>query len=78
MIGWIRRIGASSERLLRVSAFITLVALALMMWSLLDPSVWPVMVAMSVAQGLGTLALAMFLFVVVRDVRRGRTAKDVE
>ncbi len=43
---------------LRISAVLTLMALALMCWSLLVPTPLPVMVAMSVAQGLGTLAFA--------------------
>lgn len=57
-------------RLLQASAVVTLVALALMVWSMLQPTPLPVMLAMTVGQGLGTLALGAFLFVVVRDVRR--------
>ena len=44
-------------------------ALALIVWSLLDPRPIPVILAMSVAQGLGTLSFAAFLVVVVRDLR---------
>ena len=57
-------------RLLQISAVVTLVALALMVWSMLQPTPLPVMLAMTVGQALGTLALGAFLFVVVRDLRR--------
>ncbi|MBS1123917.1 MAG: hypothetical protein H6Q90_6145, partial [Deltaproteobacteria bacterium] len=40
------------RRLLRFSALLTLVALALMVWSMFDPTPLPVMIAMTVAQGL--------------------------
>ena len=56
--------------LLNLACVLTLVALALMVWSILVPHVWPIMIAMSVAQGLGTLAFAMYGYVVFRDVRR--------
>jgi hypothetical protein len=60
---------------LRISASLTLVALALMVWSVLDPTVWPVMIAMSIAQGLGTAAFAIFGWVVFRDVTRKRAER---
>ncbi|MGE5185358.1 MAG: hypothetical protein ACM31C_25015 [Acidobacteriota bacterium] len=53
---------------LRFACVLTLVALALMVWSLFDQTLIPIMVAMSVAQVLGTAALATFLFVVFRDL----------
>jgi hypothetical protein len=46
-----------------------LAALALMTWQIFDPSVWPVMVAMSLGQVLGTASLAAFAYVVVADFR---------
>lgn len=49
---------------------LTLLALALMVWSLLDPRPAPVMLAMSAGQGLGTLSLLAYLAVVVADLRR--------
>jgi hypothetical protein len=54
--------------LLRIAAVATLFALALMVWSVLVPDVIPIMVAMSVGQGLGTLAFACYGYVVIRDV----------
>ena len=67
----------SSMRLLQFSAVLTLLALALMVWSMLAPTPLPVMLAMTVGQGLGTLALGTYLFVVVTDLRRAmRTKRD--
>jgi hypothetical protein len=40
-----------------------------MVWSLLEPTPTPVLVAMSVGQALGTLSLLLFLAVVVADMR---------
>jgi len=57
---------------LRISAVLTLVGLALMAWSMLEPTVLPVMLAMSVGQGIGCMAFGLFLFVVIRDIRRGK------
>jgi hypothetical protein len=62
----------SSELALRGSAVITLVAVALMVWSLIQPTPLPIMLAMTGGMGLGTLAFGLFLFVVMRDVRKGR------
>jgi hypothetical protein len=52
-------------------------ALALMTWQIVDPRVWPVMVAMSLGQVLGTASLAAFgytVFVDFQDRRRGERA----
>jgi hypothetical protein len=49
-----------------------LVALALVVWSILDPRPVPVVIAMSVAQGLGTLSLLAYLWVVIDDLVRSR------
>jgi hypothetical protein len=61
-----------STRLLRVACLLTLVALALMVWSLLEPTPMPVIVAMSIGQALGTLSLLAYLAVVIADLRRRR------
>jgi hypothetical protein len=57
-----------------------LAALALMTWQIFDPRVWPVMVAMSLGQVLGTASLAVFAYVVVVDfrgqLRAGRESAD--
>ena len=59
-------------KLLRISAVLTIVALALMVWSMLEPTPLPVMLAMSVGQGLGTIAFGIYLYVVIADFRRER------
>lgn len=58
----------SNERILRVACVLALIALPLMVWSVLDPRVWPVLVALSAGQAIGTFSFALFLFVVARDL----------
>jgi hypothetical protein len=60
---------------LRLSAVLTLIALALMVWSVLVPTPLPVMLAMTVGQGLGTAAFGIYGWVVFRDLTRLRRAK---
>ena len=64
------------SRVLQASSALALVALALIVWSLLDPRPIPVILAMSVAQGLGTLSFAAFLWVVVRDLRGAQRKEE--
>ena len=61
---------------LRISAVLTLVGLAMMAWSMLEPTPLPVMLAMSVGQGIGCLAFGLYLYVVIRDLRRARRAPE--
>ncbi len=65
----------SQEKALRAASVAALVALALMVWSFLDPSPLAMVVAMSVGQGLGTLSLLLFLGVVAVDIVRNRGSK---
>lgn len=58
----------STERLLRAACVLALVALPLMVWSIVDPTVWPVLVALSLGQAIGTLSLLLFLVAVARDL----------
>ena len=67
--------------LLRISAVLTLVALAMMIWSMLAPTPLPVMLAMTVGQGLGTIAFGLYLYVIIHDLktnyqRRARARRD--
>jgi hypothetical protein len=55
---------------LRIACVLTLVGLALMTWSMLQPTWIPVMVAMTAGQLIGTAAFAMFAFRIVGDLRR--------
>ena len=60
---------------LRISAVLTLVGLAMMVWSMLEPTPLPVMLAMSVGQGLGTVAFMMYGIAVWKDLVRLRRAR---
>lgn len=60
---------ASRERLLVFACVFGLVGLALMSWSLFSQGWLPVMAAMSVGQGIGTLSFVLFLVVVLIDLR---------
>ena len=60
------------DRWLTVACACALVALALMTWQIVDPTVWPVMIAMSLGQVLGTASFAAFGYVVFIDVRARR------
>jgi len=60
------------SQLLRASAILALVALALMLWPIFDPQPIAVVVAMSVGQALGTLSFLAFGVVVAIDLYRAR------
>ncbi len=66
----------SSMRILQISAVTTLAALGFMVWSMLEPTPLPVMLAMTVGQGLGTLALGGYVYVVIRDLRAKVRARN--
>jgi hypothetical protein len=55
-----------------VACVLTLAALGLMLWSIFDPRPIPVIIAMSVGQGIGTLAFAIYLFVLIAALRKAR------
>lgn len=59
-----------TTRLLRIAAIAALVALALIVWPLFDPSPIVVVLAMSLGQMIGTLSFVSFLVVVFFDMRR--------
>lgn len=64
-----------APRILVVSCLCALAALGLMTWQLFDPHVFPVIVAMSLGQVLGTASFATYLYVVFDDFRRHRRAE---
>lgn len=66
------RIWAQLSRFLTLplASVLTLIGLAFMVWSMLEPTPLPVMLAMTVGQGIGTFAFAIYVFVVVRELRR--------
>ncbi len=61
---------ASRSRLMVYACVLGLIGLALMSWSLFEQGWIPVMMAMSVGQGIGTLSFALFLVVVIIDLRQ--------
>lgn len=65
----IKRVGSiESGTLVRVACWLGLVALPLMVVSVLVPTVWPVLVALSVGQAIGTLSFLLYVAVVLRDL----------
>jgi MFS family permease len=67
----------SGNRWLVVACVCALAALALMTWQIFDPTVWPVLIAMSLGQVLGTASFAVFGYVVLADFRAHlRARKD--
>ncbi len=58
----------TTERLVRFACVVGLAALSLMVLSVLDRTVWPVLVALSVGQGLGTLSLLVFVVAIAKDL----------
>ncbi len=67
--------GVSSVTWLRIASVMTLFALALMVWSLFDPTIIPIIVGMSLAQVFGTISFAIYGVIVFLDVTRKRRAK---
>jgi hypothetical protein len=63
------------HRLLNAACVCALAALGLMTWQLFDPRVFPVIVAMSLGQVLGTASLVAFGYVVAADTRAQRRAR---
>jgi hypothetical protein len=64
--------------MLRTSAVLTLLALGLMIWSVLQPTPMPVMLAMSLGQALGTGAFALYALAILIDLRRSRRVRREE
>ena len=56
-------------RVLQVAAVLALFGLAMMVWAVLVPTPMPVVLAMTVGQGAGTLSFLLYLLVVIADLR---------
>lgn len=65
----------STTRLLQCSAVLTMIALALMVWSMFQPTPLPVILAMSVGQVIGTIAFSLYGIVIVKDLRQVRRVR---
>ncbi|MCK6547185.1 hypothetical protein L6R52_15145 [Myxococcota bacterium] len=61
-----------AHTLLVVASILTLVALGLIVTSLLVPRPLPVILAMSLGQVIGTCAFALYLVVIIADLRSRR------
>lgn len=61
-----------TTRLLRVSAVLTMLGLALMLWSMFEPTPLPVILAMSVGQAIGTLAFLLYGVCIAQDLWKVR------
>lgn len=61
---------ASRSKLMVYACVLGLIGLVLMSWSLFDQGWIPVMAAMSVGQGIGTLSFVLFLAIVFIDLHR--------
>ena len=71
----VSRVSRRTRGILVVAAVMTLIGLALMVWSMAVPTPMPVILAMSVGQGLGILAFVLFGIVVLVDqLRKQREA----
>jgi hypothetical protein len=68
----------SYHRILNVACVSALAALGLMVWSLLQPTPMPVLVAMSAGQVLGTLSLLAFLAIVGVDLRHAHLERELK
>ncbi len=62
----------ATDRLLRVACVLALVALPLMVWSVFDPRAWPVLIALTAGQALGTISFLLFIVAVGRDLHLRR------
>lgn len=60
------------ETVLLVASILTLVGLALMVFSVLQPKPIPVVVGLSVGQGLGALGFALYALIVGMDLWKAR------
>jgi hypothetical protein len=77
MIAWFFRFLVRWRvRFLYFSAVLTLLALALMCWSIIVPHPFQVVVAMTVGQALGTLAFVMFGAVILLDLKKAKVLDE--
>lgn len=61
--------------LLRIAALLTVLGLVFVVWSLVQPTPLPVMLAMSAGQLIGTAAFGLYAYVVITDFLRTRRAR---
>ena len=61
--------------LVNIACVLGLLAIALMVWSVLDPTPFPVMISMSVGMVIGTLSLLSYICAVLLHTVRTRAAR---
>ncbi len=57
-----------SEKALRIASVFALLGLGLMVWGVLDPRPLPVLMGLTIGQGVGTLSFLLYLIVVAADL----------
>jgi hypothetical protein len=62
----------NAQRLVNLAAILALVALALMAWSVVDPTPLAVIVAMTIGQVIGSASLVFLLTSIVIDLKAAR------
>ena len=55
---------------IKLAATLAVIGLALVCWGAIEPTPLPLIVAMSIAQGLCVISILLFLWVVLKDLRR--------
>ncbi|MCA9623911.1 MAG: hypothetical protein KC731_33040 [Myxococcales bacterium] len=63
--------------LVRAACYIGIVSLLLMCWSAISPQALPVVVGMSLGQGLGVVAFLLYATAVFGDIYRGDVADTI-
>jgi hypothetical protein len=73
-------LAVETESWVRLACYTSLISMALMIWSVLDPTPFPVMISMSIGQAIGTLALSAYLAAVLafqlRSSRKKRARRS--
>lgn len=57
-----------SEKVLRIASVLAILGLGLMVWGVLDPRPLPVLMGLTIGQGIGTLSFLLYLIVVAADL----------
>lgn len=55
--------------ILRIAALLAILGLVFMCWAVLAPTPMPVVLAMTIGQGAGSLSFLLYLIVIVADLR---------
>jgi hypothetical protein len=64
------------DRVLQVACVFAMIGLGLMVWSVLDPTWFPIILGLSVGQGIGTFSFLLYLIVLVADLGIRRRMRE--